>query len=67
MLLLHFGQGYDGLSYCIFGDSGPSIRKVALKTANDYLRGSFPSAIQHMKADKGDECGSISNYGSSES
>lgn len=25
MLLLHFGQRYDGFSYCIFGDSGPSI------------------------------------------
>lgn len=40
MLLLHFGQGYDGLSYCVFGDSGPSIRQVALrKTADKYLRG----------------------------
>lgn len=46
MLLLHFGQCYDGFSYCIFGDSGPGIRQVALKTVHDCVRGSLPSATE---------------------
>lgn len=45
MLFLHFGKGYDSFSYCIFGNSGPSLWKVSLyqrKGLKVYKRGFHP-------------------------
>lgn len=61
MLFLHFSEGYDGLGYRIFGDSGPSIWKVALKTANECVRGTFGNTTHSKNEvyDRDDWCVSI--------